>query len=127
MDHQHCDPSEVIRLTETSKHLMLIIHDTEVSGESHTSVFTLEKRSGRVVFTHRYEKVAPLNDARPRVVSFNSPQISLFPGEQLYRAALLEMSDTVRQSSNYADGSACKDRACEFVKKIEPFLFRSAA
>lgn len=102
--------------------LMLVIRNLFGFGEFETSIYTLDKHVGRLIFFHYYKKVSYVSDSLPKVVSFQSVPISTYPGEHLYTAALSEMLDFARQCPDYTDGSVNKQKALDFIKKLESFL-----
>ena len=84
-----------------------------------TSVFTLDKSTGDLVFSHFYKDISYTNGVEPRVEASQSVPLTLSPGGHLYGIALSEMLTYAQNCLNGAHEPKDRQRTEAFVRELE--------
>ena len=106
----------------TNGWLTLTISSFIGPGDYDTSIFTLNKTTGQLIFSHFYKDIAYTNGGKPKIQSGRSVPFALSPGEHLYGVALFEMLSYAQDHLNHMNNPRGKLKIGIFIKDLEQFL-----
>src|SRR3989338_302163 len=107
---------------KNSRQLTLTISSLAGFGSCDTSVFSLNKKTGQLTFSHFYKEVSHSNGILPHVKSGQSVPFSLTTDNHLYPFALSEMLTYAQEHCEHTNDPKDKQKILVFIKDLQRFL-----